>query len=57
MGKNCRSCSHASCGGPNANSDVCDSCRHEPNTGWGGYTDNSKTDNNSWWSNNDDDDD
>ena len=38
----CKDCSHGSfLGGPDPLSDWCDSCQSEPNTGWGGTTDNS----------------
>ena len=33
----CKNCSY---GGYNKLSDICDGCRHEPDVGWGGYTDN-----------------
>lgn len=35
--KNCTECSY----GPwDPSSDICDGCRNEPDTGWGGFTDN-----------------
>lgn len=43
MGKNCKSCPHGTFGmGPDAMSDVCDGCRNDPDTGWGGFTDHSE---------------
>ena len=42
MGKNCKDCDHRSfSGGPDPMSDVCDGCRNDPDTGWGGFTDHS----------------
>ena len=42
MGKNCKDCDHRTfSGGPDPMSDVCDGCRNDPDTGWGGFTDHS----------------
>ena len=40
----CADCQYSYGGMPNALSDICDSCRHDPNTGWGGFTDHSRED-------------
>ena len=34
--KNCSNCSY---GGYDPCSDICDNCMHDPDTGWGGFTD------------------
>lgn len=39
--KNCRQCPHSSCGSPDPSCDICDGCRNDPDTGWGGFTDHS----------------
>lgn len=36
-----RKCNHCQYGPYDNGSDICDSCRHDPDTGWGGYTDHS----------------
>jgi len=35
--KNCKGCDWGSY--PDPSSDICDGCRHDPDTGWGGFTD------------------
>ena len=40
MGKKCKGCPYGY-GSPDTNSDFCNSCRNDPDTGWGGYTDHS----------------
>lgn len=40
----CSGCPYSSNGSSNAFSDAFDSCRREPNTGFGGFNDNSKSD-------------
>lgn len=40
----CSDCEYSCAGGPNALSDICDGCQHDPDTGWGGYTDHSQED-------------
>lgn len=42
MGKNCKGCPYNDFGiGPDPMSDICDGCRNDPDTGWGGFTDHS----------------
>ena len=35
----CKGCQYGS--SPDPMSDICDGCRHDPDTGWGGFTDHS----------------
>lgn len=46
MAKNdkCPKCPMSVGGKPDTNSDYCDACQFDPDTGWGGYTDNSDSD-------------
>ena len=37
----CKKCDFSSGGKPNPCSDMCDGCQSDPDTGWGGFTDNS----------------
>lgn len=37
----CSNCEWASFGGSDPSSDICDGCRTDPDTGWGGFTDHS----------------
>ena len=39
--KNCENCEYSICGEPDSLSDWCDECRHDPDTGWEGFTDHS----------------
>ena len=39
--KRCISCQYSWSGERDYSSDICDSCCHDPDTGWGGFTDNS----------------
>ena len=41
MGKNCSNCKYSWGGERDYDSDICDSCTHDPDTGWGGFTDHS----------------
>lgn len=41
MAKNCKNCQHSICGAPDPMCDICDDCRTDPDTGWGGFTDHS----------------
>ena len=41
---NCKKCEFNICGKPNNSSDICDECQHDPDVGWGGYTDGSDPD-------------
>lgn len=36
---NCSKCSYSTFGNYDALSDICDSCRSDPDTGWFGFTD------------------
>lgn len=36
---NCKDCPYGS--SPDPTSDICDGCRNDPDTGWGGFTDHS----------------
>jgi hypothetical protein len=36
---NCKNCEYGP--GPDPMSDICDGCRNDPDTGWGGFTDHS----------------
>ena len=38
---NCKNCPHSFGGRYDPLSDWCDSCGHDPDTGWGGFTDHS----------------
>lgn len=38
---NCKNCPHSSFGSFDGLSDICDSCRNDPNVGWGGFFDHS----------------
>lgn len=40
----CKGCPQSCCGEPTPCSDYCDDCQNDPNTGWGGYTDHSDSD-------------
>ena len=42
--KNCSACPYSTHGSRDALSDVCDGCSHDPDTGWGGYTNHSVSD-------------
>jgi len=45
MKRNCSNCPHSTFGGGyDPSSDVCDSCTCDPDTGWGGFTDHSISD-------------
>jgi hypothetical protein len=44
LNSNCKNCKQSVLGKPDNSSDYCDSCKYDPNTGWGGYTDHSSTD-------------
>lgn len=37
----CSNCPHSWGGCYDSSSDWCDACRHDPDTGWGGFTDHS----------------
>jgi len=39
--RKCSSCPYSSGGSRNSLSDICDGCRNDPDTGWGGFTDHS----------------
>lgn len=41
MGRNCSNCKYSYGGERDYDSDICDSCTHDPDTGWGGFTDHS----------------
>lgn len=38
---NCADCPYSFCGHMDHDSDFCDACTHDPDTGWGGFTDHS----------------
>lgn len=40
----CSECPYSFGSGPDALSDICDGCQHDPDTGWFGYTDHSQED-------------
>ena len=42
--RKCINCAHSWGGERDYNSDICDSCCYNPDTGWGGFTDNSLED-------------
>lgn len=46
MRRNCSTCPYNSFGSRDALSDVCDGCTSDPDTGWGGFTDHSISDDN-----------
>jgi hypothetical protein len=39
--RRCLTCSYSWDGEPDPLCDICDSCQHDPDTGWGGETDHS----------------
>lgn len=36
---NCKNCKYSLGGVKDSLSDICDGCTHDPDTGWGGFTD------------------
>lgn len=45
MTRNCTTCPYGIFGSRDALSDICDNCTSDPDTGWGGFTDHSISDN------------
>lgn len=44
MRRNCSDCPYSFNGSRDAMSDICDGCTSNPDTGWGGFTDHSVSD-------------
>jgi hypothetical protein len=41
MSRRCSNCKYSWGGSRDYDSDICDECTHDPDTGWGGFTDHS----------------